>query len=84
MTNCKCKNWARANQVLMTKHHPDCERYSMAEDTAEIVDALINGIIAWAADEDGVHPDCWEAFKNAAVFVGRFDVVNSKDDMEEG
>ena len=79
MINCECKWWARDNQVLMTKHHPNCECYSPEEDIAEIVNALIDGIIAWAADEDGVHPECWEAFKNAAVFVGRFDVIKGMD-----
>ena len=80
MTNCKCRNWARAGgQILMTRHHPDCEHYSPEKDAAEIINALINGGIAWAADEDGVHPDCWEAFKNAAVFVGRFDAIIKHD-----
>ena len=32
--------------------------------------ALIKGIECWAADEDGVHPDAWDAYCQAIVFVG--------------
>lgn len=28
---------------------------------------------SWAADEDGIRPDCWQAFKNAACFIGELD-----------
>jgi hypothetical protein len=31
---------------------------------------LIDGIKAWARDEDGVHPDVWEAFSQAKGLLG--------------
>lgn len=43
----------------------------------EIINNLLDGIVAWAADEDGVHPDCYESFRAAAIFVGRFDIVKT-------
>lgn len=40
----------------------------------ELLLRLLKGIEGWAADEDGsVHPDCWEAYREAKAFVGQFD-----------
>lgn len=67
---CECRNWARTNQLLFTNHHRNCPKYDPEGESKEIIGALLAGILSWASDEDGVHPDCWEAFKNAACFVG--------------
>ena len=78
MLNCECENWARTgNQKLNTKHHAHCEHYWPEQDAYEIISDLIDGIIVWAADEDGVHENCWNAFQNAAAFIGRFDLIKS-------
>lgn len=67
---CECQNWARTDQLLLTKHHKSCSWYDVEGDTKEIITALLDGIQSWAADEDGIHPDCWGAFLNAACFIG--------------
>lgn len=35
--------------------------------------ALIVGVERWASDEDGVHPECWNAYKEAKAQIGQFD-----------
>jgi len=77
---CECKNWARTNQLLLTKHHKNCSKYDLEGDAKEIITALLNGIQEWASDEDGMHPDCWEAFKNASCFI--FEVWRIKEGDE--
>ena len=47
-----------------------CPKYDPEGEAKEIITALLDGIQGWANDEDGVHPDCWIAFKNAACFIG--------------
>lgn len=72
---CECQNWARMDQLLFTNHHKNCSWYDVEGDTKEIIAALLDGIQSWAADEDGIHPDCWQAFKNAACFIGEPDRI---------
>lgn len=69
--DCVCKNWARDRIVVLTNHHPKCAHYNPEQDAKEIVAKLVDGIEAWATDEDGVHPDCWEAYLNASAFICR-------------
>jgi len=71
MPLCECSNWARESSKVFTDHHPRCQQYDPEGDAFKIVVALIEGIDAWAGDEDGVHPDCWGAYKMAEAFVGR-------------
>ena len=54
---------------------PNCERYRPEPEIRELLQRLIDGIESWAADEDGVHPDCWEAYKAACAVVGQWDRV---------
>ena len=70
--DCECKNWARTDG-WMTEHHPGCPKYDLKGDVMKIITALVRGIECWAADEDGVHDDCWEAYKRAKVSIGEFD-----------
>ena len=66
---CECVNWARTRGWL-TKHHPNCKHYNPEKDAIEIITALIKGIESWAADEDGVHYDCWEAYQKVKFAIG--------------
>jgi len=59
--------------LLRTHHHRNCKHYE-----AEIVQTfndLLNGVLAWSADIDGVHEDCWTAFKAAARMVNRSEII---------
>ncbi|MDY6893849.1 MAG: hypothetical protein SVO01_00300 [Thermotogota bacterium] len=69
MLDCECIHWART-AGWFTEHHPHCPKYDPEGDAIKIIKALLRGIEAWAADEDGVHPECWEAYKKAQLCVG--------------
>ena len=45
-------------------------KYNPGGDAREIITALIKGIESWASDEDGIHPDCREAYKKAKFIIG--------------
>ena len=74
---CECATWARDNHgsTLHLQHHPDCEWYRPEPEIRQLLLRLIEGIELWAADEDGVHPDCWDAYKSACAAVGQWDRV---------
>lgn len=69
--NCECLTWARNSQPFTTTHHPRCPRYNPEQDAADLLRSLIAGIHAWSADEDGVHPECWDAYERAMIAIGR-------------
>jgi len=66
---CECQNWCRDGQKIITKHHPRCSKHSLESDAHELITDLLRGIEAWSSDEDGVHPECWEAYKRAKASV---------------
>lgn len=80
--DCECRNWARTNQLLITNHHRNCKKYDPEKEAYEIIGALLDGIQAWANDEDGIHPNCWEAFKNGACFIGQPNRINVSSEGE--
>ena len=75
VTQCLCSTWARGDHtgLLMLSHHPSCGNYKPEKEVRELLLSLIAGIEAWAADEDGVHPDCWEPYMMACGVVGKTD-----------
>jgi hypothetical protein len=68
---CECANWARSGHKVITEHHSSCPKYDPEGDSKRIIEALLKGKEAWAQDEDGVHPECWEAYRNAKLLVGQ-------------
>jgi hypothetical protein len=69
---CECLNWTRKEEKkFLTQHHPHCCYYDPEGDAAVIINSLLDGIQKWAADEDGVHPDCCDAYDKSALTVGR-------------
>ncbi len=77
--NCKCIDLTRASSKVATKHHPNCPDYDPEGDAKIIINDLLDGIMAWASDEDGVHHDCWDTFKSAAHFVYRSEIINNRE-----
>ena len=71
MEFCECSNWARDNVLLLTTHHPNCPEYNVEAEAKTYIEDLLRGIIIWANDEDGVHEQCYDAFRSAAFFVGK-------------
>ena len=73
MTYCKCLNWATHDVGLaaLLGHHPDCEHAPEPVGVLrQLVVDLAHGMDAWAADEDGIHPKAWEAYKKAKLLAG--------------
>ena len=70
MEYCECQNWARDNVMLITQHHPRCPKYSVMQEAMAQIKALLDGMLMWANDEDGIHPHCFDAFRSAALFIG--------------
>ena len=72
--NCECDNWGRDSKAatLYLSHHPHCKRYQPEPEMRELLEELIDGIESWASDEDGVHPDCWDAYVRACGVCGQW------------
>ena len=75
MSNCECTNWATLNlrHQLLTGHHERCPHSPKALDKAlELIAALARGMELWGAEEDGIYPDAWEAYRKAKALEGVF------------
>ena len=66
MKKCECFEHG-AEWDIITTHTPTCYNgvLSNRKELVTLIKALTRGIEVWASDEDGVHPDCWEAYKEA-------------------
>ena len=72
---CECNEWGRDNRgsVLILTHHPNCRSYKPEPECRELMLNLIKGVELWAADEDGIHPACWKAYRNACFACGEWE-----------
>ena len=72
--DCRCKTWGRDNSgcALFLEHHPRCDKYKPEPEVRELLQRLIDGIESWASEEDGVHPDCWDAYVKACNACGQW------------
>ena len=71
LPDCQCATWARDGPVFWIGHHPSCVHYNADEIARGLIEPLLDGIEKWAAHEDGVCSDVWEAYKNACVAMGQ-------------
>ena len=79
--SCECKTWARVGgDLLWLSHHPNCDRYKPEPEVRRLLLRLIEGIEEWANDEDGVHPMCWDAYREACCVLG---MPNRLSNVEE-
>jgi len=67
--DCDCKTWgAVLPPILLRGHHPNCMKFNYTEQVEharEIIESLVHSMELWAADEDGIHPDAWQAYERA-------------------
>lgn len=73
MPECECTKWCDVNtrHRILTGHHENCcASPSALEKALDLVAKLAHGMDCWAADEDGIHPDAWEAYKQAKLLEG--------------
>lgn len=72
-----CKDYAMANPyapavLALTGHYPNCPLFSADIFTiraVDLIEELAKGIEAWAEDEDGVHPEVWDAYQEAKAVI---------------
>jgi hypothetical protein len=67
--DCECKNWARVDSRVCTKHNKLCSHYDPESDALIVLQALLRGIEDLSADTDGIPEQVWEAYKNAKNFI---------------
>jgi len=53
---------------LMLTHFPDCVHFG--ESLWKLLNGLVRGIEAWAANEDGVPDEAWEWYEKAKLALG--------------
>lgn len=56
---------AEAQEIFAAIDRVENEEYPISQ----LIEALVKGIEAWSADEDGVHPDCYAAYQKAKQFL---------------
>lgn len=79
---CECNSWANVNwpHRMLTGHHENCPKSpDPLAKALELIADLAKGMDCWAADEDGIHPDAWEAFKKAKVVGGDLSVLKEEN-----
>ena len=75
---CDCNTWCDNDlrYRLLTGHHQRCTNAAPILDKAiELIAELAKGMECWASDEDGIHPDAWEAYQKAKILQGDFSVL---------
>lgn len=76
---CDCMTMAGMIGPFIFDHHDNCAKFDPQGDMLRTIKSLCKGIESWAADEDGVHPDCWEAYRSAKSRMGE----RVKDESDE-
>jgi len=68
-----CENWCAEDVrlVILTGHHPRCPQCPDPVKAAlKLIAELALGMEKWAAEEDGIYPDAWEAYRRAKALEG--------------
>jgi hypothetical protein len=73
-TLCECTQMTCASpeameHMMATNHHPHCPK-GWPQSARDLIAALVKGMSAWAADEDGVHTDAWDAYLAGRAALG--------------
>lgn len=72
MAVCGCSVLGRASaERYLFEHHPECEHYDDIEEAITMIERLVDGMTRWSQDEDGIHPDAWDAYEEACIRLGR-------------
>lgn len=72
---CQCVNWCEINHThrFLTGHHEGCPNSPEALGAAlDLIAALARGMELWGAEEDGIYPEAWEAYRKAKALQGVF------------
>ena len=79
--HCECRLWAMSGKLAPCGHNLNCpERLDSERGWEDLVGGLITGMICWGADEDGIHPEAWEAYCRARMALGMSVPPEGRDD----
>jgi len=87
MIKCNCSNWAiDANDEMFLAslacgHNPNCKHFSgaVSDLLISLAKETIGAMNAWAADEDGIHPDAFDVYAKAKRIAHCLDVSGDCD-----
>ena len=66
---CNCGLRAHRGDVpLLLIHAPECKHFWT--EVRGIIEGLVRGFEEWAADEDGIHSEAWDAYQRAKLVLG--------------
>jgi len=69
MPRCNCDSRTHDGSFpLLLPHFADCHEFG--QDLRTLIEGLVRGMESWAADEDGIHPDAWQAYQRAKLAIG--------------
>jgi len=79
--SCKCVDWESLDigMMTLTGHHENCEHRGNDKETLRtLVVDLVRGMEQWSSDEDGIHPQAWQAYiKGKALMVEPVELKDS-------
>lgn len=82
MLDCECKTWAVSDAtatLLGNGHHQNCYAFAPDVGAMALLRELVRGIRWWAAQEDGVPDEVWEAYKKA-VWITEGRMIDERRD----
>ena len=61
---CECVNWCShdVDMVILTGHHENCPHRKNSKAILDFIKELVRGMEAWACEQDGIHPDAYDAY----------------------
>lgn len=69
MSKCRCDyETCDGTFPLLLPHFPHCKEFGNC--VKELIVNLVRGMESWSHDEDGIHPDAWEAYKQGKIAIG--------------
>jgi hypothetical protein len=55
----------------LTGHHENCPKSPKSIEMAlELIKSLAEGLEKWGAEEDGIYPPAWDAYRKAKALEG--------------
>lgn len=80
---CECLNWCRDLTGFLWSHHPNCRKHRPDVEARGYVQALVDGIEQWGAEEDGIPDFLWDAYCRAVYALGRPLPIRREDDASK-
>ena len=73
----QCREAFAESKYRLGQPSPNCSQYNLKDELVSLIKRLVKGIEDWGCDVDGVHPACWDAYKEAKIRL--FQSVNGEE-----